>query len=101
MSSSGERKTRRAWRIAGWGTLVAGGGLATMAAAGGHGGRTGLRFFLLGALFGCALGALHAVGTGAVDALRGRQVDRGRVVAAVVLGALAILLPAMVVGFSD
>lgn len=99
MNSSGDRKTRRAWRIAGWGTVVAGGGLAAMAAAVGLGGRAGLRFFLLGALLGCALGALYAVGSGALDALRDRPVGRGRVVAAVVLGALAILLPAMVIGF--
>lgn len=93
-----DRKTRRAWRIAGWGTVLVGGGLTALAAVAGLPGRAGLRFFLLGALFGSALAALYAAGSGALDAVRGRPVGRDRVVAAVVLGALATLLPAMLVG---
>lgn len=96
-----DRKARRAWRIAGWGTLIVGGGLTTIAAAAGLGGRAGLRFFLLGGLLACALGALYALGSGAMDAVRGRRTGRDRVVAAVVLGALATLLPAMVIGLAD
>ncbi len=95
-----DAKARRAWRIAGWGTLFAGGGLAAVSAASGLGGRTGLRFFLLGALLACALGALYALASGALDAVRGRQIGRDRVVAAVVLSALAILLPTMVIGLA-
>ncbi|MFN2555928.1 MAG: hypothetical protein ABR592_03515 [Nitriliruptorales bacterium] len=95
-----DRKARLAWRIAGWGTLVAGGGLTAVSAASGLGGRAGLRFFLLGALLACAVGALFALTSGALDAISGRHIGRDRVVAAVVLAALAILLPAMVIGLA-
>ncbi len=91
-------KARRAWQIAGWGTLFAGGGLTAVSAVSGLGGRAGLRFFLLGTLLACALGAFYAVGSGALDAVRGRHIGRERVVAALTLGALATLLPAMVIG---
>lgn len=87
----------RAWRLAGWGTLVLGGPLAGLSAASGGGGRDGMRFLLLGALLACAVGALYAVVTGALDTLRGRPVGRSRIAAAAVLGLLALLLPAMLV----
>lgn len=87
----------RAWRLAGWGTLVLGSLMAGLSAASGGSGRDGMRFLLLGALLSCAIGALYAVFTGALDTLRGRPVGRGRVAAAAVLGLLAILLPAMLV----
>lgn len=92
------RPTRLAWRVAGLGTVVLGGGLALLAAAVGGDGRAGLRFFLLGTLSACSLGALIAIGSGALDAWRGHPVGRDRVVAAVVLGALTLLLPPMLVG---
>ncbi len=78
--------------------MVAGSGLAGLAASAGGSGHDGLRFFLLGALLSCSAGALYAVATGAIDSARGRHVGRGRVVAAVTLGLLALLLPAMLVG---
>lgn len=93
-----ERRTRLAWRVAGFGTLLLGGGMTAVAAAAGAGGRAGLRFLLLGAILACSIGALVAVGTGVLDAARGQPVGRGRVVAAVVLGGLALLLPPMLVG---
>ncbi|MBW3562008.1 MAG: hypothetical protein KY437_05880 [Actinobacteria bacterium] len=92
--------TRRAWRIAGIGTLVVGTGFAVVAALSGGGGRVGLAFFLLGATLSCTLGTLYAVTTGARDAFRGDDVGRGRAVAAAVLGFLAILLPIMTVGLT-
>ena len=90
--------TRRAWRIAGLGTLTLGTGFAVVAALSGGGGRVGLAFFLLGATLSCTLATLYAVASGVRDAFRGDDVGRGRAVAAAVLGGLAILLPIMTVG---
>lgn len=94
----GRDRTRLAWQVAGIGTVVAGGGLAALAASVGGGGRAGFRFFLLGALLACSLGALIAVGSAVIDSVRGRPVGRDRIVAAVVLGLLTLLLPPMLVG---
>lgn len=93
-----DARARAAWWVAAAGTVVAGGGMALLAAIAGGDGRVGARYFLLGALLACSLGALVAVGTGAADAIRGRPVGRSRVVAAIVLGALVIALPRMLVG---
>lgn len=93
-----DTRARIAWWVAGAGTVVAGGGMALLAALAGGDGRVGARYFLLGALLACSLGALVAVATGALDAVRGRPVGRSRVVAAVVLGTLVIVLPQMLVG---
>ena len=93
--------TRRAWRIAGIGTLLLGVGFAVVAALSGGDGRVGLAFFLLGATVSCTLGTMYAVATGVRDTFRGADVGRGRAVAAAVLGCLAILLPIMTVGLTS
>lgn len=93
-----DERARRAWRIAGFGTLTIGSLFAAVAAASGGSGRSGLAFFLLGALLAVAVAALYAMATGAIDALRDRPVGRERVVAAVVLGVIALLIPAMIIG---
>lgn len=97
-ASSGDPKARRAWRIAGMGTVVIGGGLALLAWVIGGSGADGVRFLLLGAIASCSVGALYAVGTGAIDALRDREVGRHRVVAAIALGVAVLVLPIMLVG---
>jgi zinc transporter ZupT len=93
-----DTKTRRAWRIAGLGTAVLGGGLALLALVVGGSGVDGIRFLLLGALASCSAGALYAVVTGALDTMHDREVGRDRVIAAVVLGAAVLILPVMLVG---
>ncbi|MDP9021289.1 MAG: hypothetical protein M3N57_01020 [Actinomycetota bacterium] len=93
-----DRKARRAWRIAGYGTLVVGSGLAAAGAAGGASGETGMVLFLLGALVTCGAGTLYAIVSGAVDQIRDQPVGRARVRAAVALGALTMLLPLLLVG---
>ena len=94
----GDASTRRAWRIAGWGTVTLGIGLAAIAAASGADGRVGTVAFLAGALVACLAGAVYAVFSAVVDSFRGRPVGRGRVVAVCVLGALSLLLPVGLVG---
>ncbi len=100
-SDEGDPRARRAWRIAGLGALLLGGGLAALAAIAGAGGRTGMRFFLLGAFLATGSATLYAIVTGAVDSYRERPVGRRRVVAAAVLGVLTIfVLPPMMIGLS-
>ena len=93
-------KARRAWRIGGWGTLVLGGLLTAVAAATGSDGRIGALYFFVGALIACLAGATYAVFSAVVDSFRGRDVGRGRVVAACVLGALSLLLPVSIFGIA-
>lgn len=97
----GDPRARRAWRIAWIGTAVLGTALAAGAALSGAGGRGGLASFLLGALLPCAVAALYAVVTGALDSFRGDPIGRSRVVAAVVLGAITLILPIMVLGLAS
>ena len=91
-------RTRRTWWIAGLG----GGGLAvTMAAGvavGGSGGRAGFAAFLLGLAFGSSVAALYALGTAAIDLLRGRPVGNSRLWTGGTLFVLAFLFTIMVAG---
>ncbi|MGH3441361.1 MAG: hypothetical protein ACRDUY_04840, partial [Nitriliruptorales bacterium] len=61
-------------------------------------GAAGLRFFVLGLLAGAALGALWAVTAAVRASFRSQPLGRRLVVAAAVLGAATIVLPAMLVG---
>ena len=93
---------RRTWRIAGFGTLGLGVATAVLAYAVGLSGDAGAAFFLLSAVFACAVGALYAIVTAVVDHAKGRPVSRGRAVAAGVLTlASIVLLPAALFGLAS
>lgn len=89
--------THRAWWIAGFGTVLVGGGLTVLVAAQGSGGRAGLATMLLGAAISCAVGALYAVITAVVDTLRQQPVPGTRIATAVTLFVLGAALPGMLV----
>ena len=93
-----DAKARRAWRIAGLGSVILGGGLAAVTAVSGGDGRVGSIAFIAGALLACLAGAVYAVYSAAIDSFRGREVGRARVIAAVGLGALSLLLPVCLLG---
>ena len=91
-------RTRRAWTITGLVTLVAGGGLAALAAIGGADGRAGAASFLVGTALAATIGSMYAFVTGLRDTMAGDRVPAPRAVTAAFLGFLALVLIAGTAG---